>query len=131
MGDPTGVGIQMDGQIGYSTDCYAAAPETPSFLKEQVQGTFNPACSTDMTKCGGSPSPSPSPSPVPTPTPVPGVCNQATCYAEVSKHCGLTGTWARCMDCMYANALSFASTCPWLQCRPTISAGCATPPTLV
>lgn len=82
--------------------------------------------------CGGSPTPTPVPTPVPTPTPAPvGPCDQATCYAEVSKHCGLTGAWGACMDCMYANALSFATTCPWLQCRSVISAGCATPPTAV
>jgi hypothetical protein len=125
--DPTGMGIQMDGQIGYPNDCSTdETRESPFPLKG---GKFNPACTADTSKCGGSPSPSPSPAPGP--TPVPGTCDQATCYSEVSKHCGLTGTWARCMDCMYANALSFATTCPWLSCRPVISAGCATPPTSV
>jgi hypothetical protein len=32
------------------------------------------------------------------------------------------------MDCMYANALAYASECPWLTCHDTISAGCALPP---
>merc|ERR1712203_1153525 len=72
------------------------------------------------------PAPTP-PTPGPAPTPA-GSCDQATCYAEVTKHCALTAAWAPCMDCMYYNALSYASTCPWLTCHDVISAGCALPP---
>jgi len=45
--DPTGLGIQMDTGTSLPNDCYS---QFPSFLKEQ--GTFNPACTTDTSKCG-------------------------------------------------------------------------------
>merc|ERR1711865_534948 len=47
--DPTGLGIQMDTGIGLSDDCKSSLT---SFANASDQGTFNPACTVDTSKCG-------------------------------------------------------------------------------
>jgi len=46
--DPTGVGIQMDTGIGLSDDCKSSDDAASNY----TGGTFNPACTTDTSKCG-------------------------------------------------------------------------------
>merc|ERR1712006_26639 len=46
--DPTGVGIQMDTGIGLSDDCKSS----DDAAYNDTGGTFNPACTTDTSKCG-------------------------------------------------------------------------------
>lgn len=59
--DPTGWGIQLDmGSVGTPNDC-ASEKEVPSNLSRRlVGGKFNPACTTDTSKCGTGLSQSPS-----------------------------------------------------------------------
>jgi hypothetical protein len=47
--DPTGVGIQMDTGIGLPDDCKNSDDNDAS---NSTGGTFNPACTTDTSKCG-------------------------------------------------------------------------------
>lgn len=52
--DPTGLGIQLDAQVGGPSDCEALAAVPPRNSSRRLQsGTYNPACDeTDTTKCG-------------------------------------------------------------------------------
>lgn len=47
--DPTGVGIQMDTGTGLPDDCSSSLASSNSVTSG---GTFNPACTTDTSKCG-------------------------------------------------------------------------------
>lgn len=55
--DPTGRAIQLDLQVGLPNDC-GSSPSNSS----RLEGTYNPACTTDASKCGTGPAPAPSPS---------------------------------------------------------------------
>lgn len=54
--DPTGWGIQLDGQVGRPSDCPILLEEESSNSSRRLQsGTYNPACAhTDTSKCGTS-----------------------------------------------------------------------------
>merc|ERR1712113_1179435 len=53
--DPTGWGIQLDAQVGTPSDCSSENTEASSVsdIERRLQGgTYNPACTTDTSKCG-------------------------------------------------------------------------------
>merc|ERR1711937_100501 len=83
--DPTGEGIQLDLQVGLPSDCKGQFREDfPSNSSRRLQGgKYNPACTTDASKCGGpAPAPTPpSPPPPPSPTPPPSPPSPTKCSA--------------------------------------------------
>merc|ERR1712113_1340637 len=54
--DPTGWGIQLDMGLGTPNDC-KSQQDVSSNSSRQLQGTYNPACTTDTSKCGAGLSP--------------------------------------------------------------------------
>jgi len=50
--DPTGWGIQLDMQVGSANDCKSETMQSNASRRLQG-GKYNPACTTDTSKCGG------------------------------------------------------------------------------
>merc|ERR1719454_91908 len=134
--DPTGRGIQLDLQVGLPNDCKSQMiQETGNFSRRlQGGGKYNPACTTDTSKCGASPSPTPpsppSPPTPPTPTPPtptpptppsppappspptpPAPKNCGACRQVVGSKCPpwTVGFGPACMDCVFRKRASFSS----------------------
>jgi len=58
--DPTGWGIQLDmGSVGTPSDCASEEGAPSNFSRRLQGGKYNPACTTDTSKCGAGESPSP------------------------------------------------------------------------
>jgi len=125
--DPTGLGVQLDTSTGLPNDC--SSTDIPSFLKEQ--GTYNPACTVDTSKCGTSPTPSPtptpSPSPVPTPTPVPPPTPGAhcdRCSELINQNCAHTDLKS-CKSCASHHKAQWTPIgCTVSMCDNEITAAC-------
>jgi len=128
--DPTGWGIQLDLQLGTPSDCKSTEMLSNYSLPLQG-GHYNPACTTDTSKCpsGIAPSPSPpmppsppSPSP-PSPSPS-GDCK--SCLAFLGRVCQ---PWKRsppdCLRCVHDNAKALHDGgCDPASCKEVLGRAC-------
>merc|ERR1711870_99278 len=145
---PTGWGIQLDMGLGLSNDCKSTEDEKddgfPFDLGRRLQGgKFNPACTTDTSKCGTGPSPTPpsppspptppSPTPPSPPSPPPppspsGGCS--SCPTGVHDLCPpwQVGFGPGCMNCVFDNAPKFIEGgCNPPTCQRALQQDCAPP----
>merc|ERR1711920_1041552 len=132
--DPTGWGIQLDLNVGTPSDCNSVEHETSDIFdggRRLQGGKFNPACTTDTSKCGTGPSPGPSPSPPspspPAPTP-PKQCGP--CWRLVGTYCN--PAWVppeQCMECVGGHRAAFGGGyCDLGTCQSVIQEACSGPP---